>query len=112
MSKKEKKSTENALPESVNDQITDAAQQSNIINVVEHPAFPYSQIYLNAGHSTGIMFQNSVNNQNNQNILDQAANNQGIIHIYSIPTIAAAGAPKYNFRFQPSYEKDNNQSDD
>jgi hypothetical protein len=78
MSKEEKKQPENALQESVNDQITDAAQQSNVINVGEHPASPYSKIYLDAGLSTGLYFQNAISDQNNQNILGQAATNLGV----------------------------------
>ncbi|SDQ13264.1 Killing trait domain-containing protein [Chryseobacterium soldanellicola] len=84
MSKEEKKSTENDLPESVNDQITDAVQQSNLMPVGEHPAFPHGHIYLNAAYSTGIMFQNAVNNQNNLNIMGQAATTQGIMQMYNI----------------------------
>jgi|GEM_PF-4297151 hypothetical protein len=112
MSKEEKKSTENDLPESLNDQITDAAQQSNLMPVGEHPAFPYSQMYLNPVYSTGILHQNAISNQNNQNILNEAANSQGVMHIYSMPTLAAAGSLRYSFRFQPSNEKDNDKSND
>ncbi|WP_081413928.1 RebB family R body protein [Chryseobacterium daeguense] len=88
MSEEEKKSAENDQPQSVNDQITDAVSITNVMNIGEHPAFVYSQVYQTAAHSTGIMFENSINNQNNQNILGQAATAQGIMQIYSLDSTA------------------------
>lgn len=112
MSEEEKKSAENDQPQSVNEQITDSVSVTNAINVGEHPAFVYSQVYQAAAHSTAIMFENSINNQNNQNILGQAATTQGIMQIYNMSTLAAGGAHRYNFRLQPSSDKDNDQKDD
>ncbi|WP_251040492.1 MULTISPECIES: RebB family R body protein [Chryseobacterium] len=72
----------------VNEQITDAVTQSNVKVVAESPAMALSNVYQTAAHSTGIMFENAVNNQNQQNILTQAATTQGITQIYSKDTIA------------------------
>ncbi|MDN3692078.1 RebB family R body protein [Chryseobacterium tructae] len=52
----------------VNEQITDAVTQSNVKVIGESPAMALSNVYLSAAHSTGIMFENAVTNQNQQNI--------------------------------------------
>jgi hypothetical protein len=74
----------------VNEQITDAVTQSNVKVVAEAPAMALGNVYQTAAHSTGIMFENAVNNQNQQNILGQAATTQGVMQIYSLDTIADA----------------------
>jgi hypothetical protein len=74
----------------VNEQITDAVTQTNVKVVAEAPAIALGNVYQTAAHSTGIMFENAVNNQNQQNILGQAATTQGIMQIYSVDTIADA----------------------
>ncbi|MGE8526138.1 RebB family R body protein [Chryseobacterium rhizosphaerae] len=74
----------------VNEQITDAVTQSNVKVVAESPAVALSNVYQTAAHSTGIMFENAVNSQNQQNIVTQAATTQGISQIYSLDTIADA----------------------
>ncbi|UHO39483.1 RebB family R body protein [Chryseobacterium capnotolerans] len=74
----------------VNEQITDAVTQSNVKVVAESPAVALSNVYQTAAHSTGIMFENAVTAQNQQNILGQAATTQGVIQIYSLDTIADA----------------------
>ncbi|PWN72333.1 antirepresssor protein RebB [Chryseobacterium phosphatilyticum] len=74
----------------VNEQITDAVTQSNVKVVGESPAMALSNVYQSAAHSTGIMFENAVNAQNQQNILGQAATTQGVLQIYSLDTIADA----------------------
>ncbi|MBL3550432.1 MULTISPECIES: RebB family R body protein [unclassified Chryseobacterium] len=74
----------------VNEQITDAVTQSNVKVVGESPAMALSNVYQTAAHSTGIMFENAVNSQNQQNIVTQAATTQGISQLYSLDTIADA----------------------
>ncbi|EJL68703.1 MULTISPECIES: RebB family R body protein [Chryseobacterium] len=74
----------------VNEQITDAVTQSNVKVVAEAPAVALGNVYQAAAHSTGIMFENAVNSQNQQNILSQAATTQGVMQIYSMDTIADA----------------------
>lgn len=61
----------------VNEQITDSVTQANVKVVGESPAMALGNVYQTAAHSTGLMFQNAVNAQNQQNILAQAAGNQG-----------------------------------
>ena len=51
-------------------------------------------IYQSMAHSTGILFQNAVSAQQQQNILAQAAANQGVMQIYSMNTILLLPAPK------------------
>ncbi|MBO9690274.1 MAG: RebB family R body protein [Chryseobacterium sp.] len=74
----------------VNEQITDAVTQSNVKVVAESPAMALSNVYQSAAHSTGILFENAVNTQNQQNIVTQAATTQGIAQIYSLDTVADA----------------------
>ncbi|MFC6841695.1 RebB family R body protein [Xanthomonas theicola] len=81
-----------AFPTAVNDQITDAVTQSNVKVIGEAPAFAMASIYQSMAHSTGILFENAVSAQQQQNTLAQAAANQGVMQIYSLDTAAAAGA--------------------
>ncbi len=74
----------------VNEQITDAVTQSNVKVVGESPAMALGNVYQTAAHSTGIMFENAVNTQNQQNLVTQAATTQGVTQIYSNDTIAYA----------------------
>ncbi|MDH6250309.1 hypothetical protein M2347_000036 [Chryseobacterium sp. H1D6B] len=74
----------------VSPQITDAVTQSNVKVVGEAPAVALGNVYQAAAHSTGIMFENAVNSQNQQNILGQAATTQGVMQIYSIDTVSDA----------------------
>lgn len=72
----------------VNDQITDAVTQANVKVLGEAPAMAMGNLYQAMAHSTGILFQNAVSAQNQQNILAQAAATQGVMQIYSIDTVA------------------------
>ena len=76
----------------VNEQITDSVTQANVKVVGEAPAMALGNVYQTAAHSTGLMFQNAVNAQNQQNILAQAAGNQGVMQIYSLDTVSDAVA--------------------
>lgn len=80
------------MAETVNSQITDAVTQSNVKVVGESPAMAMGTLYQSMAHSTGMMYENAVNNQNQQNILAQAATTQGVMQIYSVDTIADATA--------------------
>lgn len=79
------------MPETVNPQITDAVTQANVKSVAESPAIAMGSIYQSLAHATGLLFENAVSQQQQQNALAQAAANQGIMQIYSLDT-AAAGA--------------------
>jgi hypothetical protein len=81
-----------AFPTAVNNQITDAVTQSNVKVVAEAPAMAMGSLYQTMSHSTGILFQNAVSSQQQQNTLSQAAANQGVMQIYTLDTTAAAGA--------------------
>lgn len=76
----------------VNSQITDAVTQSNVKVVGEAPAIALGNVYQTAAHSTGLMFQNAVNAQNQQNLLAQAATTQGVMQIYSLDTVSDSTA--------------------
>lgn len=80
-----------SFPTAVNDQITDAVTQSNVKVIGEAPAFAMGSIYQSFAHSTGILFENAVRQQQQMNILLQSATTQGVIQIYSIDTLASAG---------------------
>lgn len=73
-----------AEPTAVNGQITDAVTQANVKVVGEAPAMAMGSLYQSAAHSLGLMFENAVNAQNNQNIVAQAATTQGVMQLYSL----------------------------
>jgi hypothetical protein len=81
-----------AFPTAVNDQITDAVTQSNVKVLGEAPAFALGSMYQSLAHSTGILFENAISAQQQQNSLSLAAANQGVMQIYAFDTTAAAGA--------------------
>jgi hypothetical protein len=76
----------------VSEQITDAVTQSNVKVVGEAPAMALGLVYQTMSHSIGLMFENAVNSQNQQNILGQTATTQGVMQIYSLDTISDAVA--------------------
>jgi len=80
------------MPDTVSPQITDAVTQANVKVIGEAPAMAMGTIYQTMAHSTGILFENAVNAQQQQNSLSQAAANQGVMQIYSVDTMAGAGA--------------------
>ncbi|MCS3745504.1 hypothetical protein FHY18_001034 [Xanthomonas arboricola] len=84
-----------AIPTTVNDQITDAVTQSNVKVVGEAPAIALGSVYQTMAHSSGILFQNAVAAQQQQNTLAQAATDQGVMQIYSVDTTACAGASEH-----------------
>jgi hypothetical protein len=79
-------------PLTVNPMVTDAVTQSNVKVVGEAPAIAISTLYQTMAHSTGILLQNAVAAQQQQNTLAQAATNQGVMQIYSVDTMSGAGA--------------------
>ncbi len=81
-----------AFPTAVNDQVTDAVTQSNVKVIGEAPALAMGSIYQTMAHSTGILFENAIASQQQQNTLALAASNQGVMQIYSLDTTAVAGA--------------------
>lgn len=80
------------MAETVNGQITDAVTQSNVKVVAEAPAMAMGTLYQSMAHSTGMMFENAVYAQQQQNVGAQAATTLGITKIYSVDTIADATA--------------------
>jgi len=78
------------MAQTVNEQITDAVTSSNIQVVADAPAMALGNVYQSAAHSTGLMFENAVNAQNQQNILAQASTAQGVMQIYSVDSISDA----------------------
>lgn len=81
-----------AILTAVNDQITDAVTQANVKVLAESPAMAMGAIYQTMAHSTGILFENAVSAQQQQNTLTQASTNQGVMQIYSMGTMADAAA--------------------
>ncbi len=81
-----------ATPTPVNGQITDSVTQANTEVLGNAPAMGMGAIYQSLGHSTGILYENGVNTQQQLGIAAQAATNQGVIQIYSVNTMAGATA--------------------
>lgn len=78
------------MANTVDPQITDAVTQTNVKVMAEAPAMAMGTVYQSLAHSTGLMFENAVNAQNQQNITAQAATTQGVMQIYSLDTVADA----------------------
>ncbi|TRX74969.1 RebB family R body protein [Pseudomonas mangiferae] len=76
----------------VSAQVTDAVTQSNVKVVGEAPAIALGSIYQTMAHSTGILFENAVSAQQQQNALALASANMGVMQVYSVDTSADAGA--------------------
>jgi len=90
MEEQDEKETTKEVSQPIHDQITDAVTESNVKTLDEAPAVAMGTIYQNMAHTTGIMFENAVNNQNQQDELGQAATNQGVMQIYGMDTTADA----------------------
>jgi len=87
MNPEEKQPTATASSPTANEQITNAVTQSNVKVVAEAPAIALGNVYQTAVHSTEIMFENAVNAQNQQNILQQGATNQVVTPVRKVDTI-------------------------
>ncbi|UUX48043.1 RebB family R body protein [Nisaea acidiphila] len=81
-----------AIPTPVNGQITDSVTQSNVQTLGAAPSVAMGAIYQSLSHSTGILYQNTVQQQQQAAICAQAATNQGVLQIYSVNSMAAATA--------------------
>lgn len=79
-----------AKPKTVNSQITDAVTQTNVKVVAEAPAMAMGAIYQSLAHSSGLMFENAIHQQQQASILSQAATTLGVMQIYSVDTVADA----------------------
>ena len=76
----------------VNSQITDSVAQANVEVLASSPAMGMGAINQALGHSTGILFESSVQAQQQLSIAAQAAANQGVIQMYTVNTMASATA--------------------
>jgi hypothetical protein len=81
-----------ALPTPLNGQITDAVTQSNVKVLGDAPAMAMGAVYQSLAHSTGILYENAVAQQQQTAVCSQASTNQGVIQIYSVNTMAGATA--------------------
>lgn len=79
-----------AKPKTVNSQITDAVTQTNVKVVAEAPAMAMGAIYQSLAHSSGLMFENAIYQQQQASMLSQAATTLGVMQIYSVDTVADA----------------------
>jgi len=70
----------------INEQVTDAVTQANVKVAAEAPAIALGNVYKTAANATGIIFENAVNAQQQQNIFGQATTDQGIVQLYNIDT--------------------------
>jgi hypothetical protein len=81
-----------ALVPLATEQEPDAIVQTNSSVVADASAMAMGLTYQTTAHSTGIMFGNAVNTQNQQNILGQAALTQGVAAISRLDLISDAVA--------------------
>lgn len=88
MNPEEKLSAANTPSTPVNGQVTDAVTHSNVKVVAETPAIALGNIYQTAAQATGIMFENAVKAQNQQNAMQQSATNPTVRQSGKADTIA------------------------
>lgn len=79
-----------AIPTPVNSMITDAVTQSSVSVLGVAPAQALGNVYQTAAHSLGVMFANNTQSQQHAAISSQAATNQGVMQLYSVPPMATA----------------------
>ncbi len=72
-----------AFPTAVNDQITDSVTQANVKVLGDAPAMALGSLYQATAQALGIAAQNAVSNQQQTNILSQAATTQSVIALIS-----------------------------
>lgn len=76
----------------VNGQITDSVSQANVEVLASAPSMGMGAVNQSLGHSTGILFESSVQAQQQLAIAGQAAANQGVIQMFTVNTMASATA--------------------
>jgi hypothetical protein len=72
-----------ADPTTVNPQVTDSVTQANTKVLGDAPAMAMGNIFLALAQSSGILFENSVNAQQQLNIAAQAATTLGVSTLLS-----------------------------
>lgn len=81
-----------ALPTPVNGFITDAVTQTGVGTLANASAMAMGTVYQSMAHSTSILFQNTVQAQQQASVSAQAATNVGVMQLYSAGTMAGAAA--------------------
>lgn len=81
-----------AMNTPVNDMITDAVTQSSVAVLGVAPAQAMGNVYQTAAHSLGVLYANATLSQQQSAISSQAATNQGVMQLYSVPAMAAAAS--------------------
>jgi hypothetical protein len=71
---------------------TDAAAAAATVNLASVPAMAMGTLTQTMAHSTGLLYQNAVAQQQQTAMAAQAATMQGVLQIYSLDTSAAAAA--------------------
>jgi hypothetical protein len=79
-----------AFPTAVNSQITDAVSQANTKVLGEAPAIALGNLYQATAQALSIAAQNAVNNQQQLNVITQAATTLGVTTLYSLDTAVDA----------------------
>ena len=79
-----------AIPTPVNGMITDAVTQSSLAVLGVAPAQAMGNVYQTAAHSLSVLYENATQSQQHGAISGQAATNQGVMQLYSVPPMASA----------------------
>lgn len=79
-----------AIPTPVNGMITDAVTQSSVAVLGVAPAQSMGNVYQTAAHSLSVLYENATQMQHHGAVSGQAAANQGVMQLYSVPPMASA----------------------
>ena len=71
-------------------EITDAVSQTDVKVIAESPAMSLGTSYQTSAHSTGLMFENAVGNQQQQFNLFQSGTAQEVHRLYGQKVMAEA----------------------
>lgn len=75
-----------------NAQVTDAVTQANVKNLGDASAMAVAHLFQTMAHSSGMMFENQVNGQQQLNAAGQAAAVTGVSEFFTVDTAAQAAA--------------------
>lgn len=73
------------MPDGVNQQVTGAVSQSNLIVVGEAPAVAIGSLYQTIGNSVALAAANNVHSQQQADVADQAASTASVTNLLTLP---------------------------
>ncbi|HTI70992.1 MAG TPA: RebB family R body protein [Candidatus Limnocylindria bacterium] len=83
-----------AFPTAVNSQITDSVTQANVKVLGDAPAVAMGNLYQATSEALANAAHNATTEQQQANVINQAATTQGVTELYAVDTASTAAATK------------------